>query len=529
VTQFDLLIHGGTVVDGTGAPALQADVAVSRGRIEAIGALAAASARTALDATGKVVAPGFIDAHSHSDLSLLSDPHARSKVHQGVTTEIVGNCGLAVAPLASHDAEPGVREAIYIVDPDPGVAWSWRSVDEYFDRLASAGPAVNVALLAGHLAIRASVMGYADRLATADELQQMQRLLGEALDDGAVGLSTGLMYAPISFAPAAELVALGDVVAQADRVFAMHMRNYGDTLLEAVDEAVEVGRASGCKVQVSHLAVTGRRNWGKLPTALERLDHARAEGVRVRQDCYPYLAGSANLSQLLPGWAHEGGTAAMVERVRSSTERERVRRDWQSQLALDWDEIMVCWVRSGGDESVVGMRVAEIAAQRGQPADEVALDLIASEEGLVNMIAFGRSEDDLRAALAHPSTMIGSDGLAVDPNGPSGSGHPHPRYYGCYPRVFGTYVRQTGLLSMEQAIHKCTGLVADTFGVIDRGVLAVSKAADVVIFDPETIADCATFLEPQRFPAGIQAVVVNGEVVVENGCHTGARPGRVMR
>ena len=525
---YDLIVAGGTLVDGTGAAGVRADLGVRGDRIAAIGDLATRSATRRVDARGRVVCPGFVDAHSHSDLSLLSDGRGLSKVHQGVTTEVVGNCGLGVAPLESPSAIAGVRDAIYIVDPDPGVAWTWTSMAEYFTRVETSGVALNIAALAGHLAMHASVVGYANRQPTVDETRRMQRLLDQALEQGAIGVSTGLMYAPIAYADMLELHALGEVVARYDRVFAMHMRNYADHLLAAVDEALEVGVATGCRVQASHLTVVGQRNWGTTATALAHMDQARAEGVRVRADIYPYLAGSANLSQLLPAWAHEGGTSSMVERLRTPADRERIRREWQTTLVQRWDEVMICWVREGGDASVVGKRVAEIAAERGAEPDATVLDLIAAEHGLINMIAFGRSEDDLQAVLQHPDTLIGSDGLAVDPHGPSGSGHPHPRYYGCYPRLLGRYVRDQATLGLEDAIHRSTGLVADTFGLRDRGVL-VGRAADVVVFDPASVRDAATFLDPQQFPTGIDTVIVNGTLVVAASQHTGARPGRVLR
>jgi len=527
--RYDVTIVGGQVVDGRGSPARRADVGIRGDRIVALGELENASATRRIDAQQRVVSPGFIDAHSHSDLSLLSDGRGLSKIHQGVTTEIIGNCGLGVAPLADRAAIDGVRSAIYLVDPDPTVPWTWQSMAEYLSTVESSGVSINVAALAGHLGIHASVMGYADRLPTEDELQRMCALLDEALDDGAVGLSTGLMYAPISYAQQAELVALGEVVARYDRVFAMHMRNYADHLIEAVDEAIAVGTASGCRVQASHLAAVGERNWGKTLTALAHMDAARADGVRLRADSYPYLAGSANLSQLLPGWAHEGGTAAMVLRLRTPADRERICQEWTTTLVQRWEDVLICWVRTGGDASVVGKRVSEIAAERGTDPELTVLDLIADEDGLINMIAFGRSDLDLDAVLRHPDTLIGSDGLAVDPHGPSGSGHPHPRYYGCYPRLLGHYVRERGILSLESAIHRSTGLVADTFGLRDRGVLQVGSFADVVVFDPATIVDTATFLEPQQFPTGIDTVLVNGTVVVDDGTHTGARPGTVLR
>lgn len=526
---FETIVAGGEVIDGTGAPSVRADIGISGDRIVAIGDLAEATTQRRIDATGRVVCPGFIDAHSHSDLSLLSDGRALSKIHQGVTTEIVGNCGLGVAPLESASAVEDLRDAIYIVDPDPAVSWTWQSMADYFARLESGGVSLNVAALAGHLGIHASVMGYANRTPTPLELQRMTTLLDAALDQGAIGLSTGLMYAPIAYAQPDELVALGEVVGRYDRVFAMHMRNYADALLEAVDELLYVGATSGCRVQASHLCVVGQRNWGKASLALEHMDRARADGVRVRADIYPYLAGSANLSQLLPTWAHEGGTAAMVQRLRTPAERERIRREWQPTLVSRWDEVLICWVRSTGDTSVVGKRVSEIAAERHVEPDAIALDLIAAEDGLVNMIAFGRSEDDLQAVLKHADTLIGSDGLAVDPLGPSGSGHPHPRYYGCYPRLLARYVREEATLRLADAIHRCTGLVAETFGITDRGTVKVGQAADLVIFNPDTVVDEATFLDPQQFPTGIETVIVNGTPVVDSARHTGARPGRVLR
>lgn len=526
---LDLIVSGGTLIDGTGGAPVRADLGIFGQHIAGIGDLASVETARRIDARGRVVCPGFIDAHSHSDLSLLSDGRGLSKIHQGVTTEIVGNCGLGVAPLTSGSEIAGVRDAIYIIDPDPAVGWDWTTMAGYLERVETSGVSLNVAALAGHLAIHASVMGYQNRPPTADEVVRMQTLLDGALQDGAIGLSTGLMYAPISYAGPDELASLGRVVAQYDRVFAMHMRNYADHLLDAVDEAMQVGLSSGCRIEASHLAVVGRRNWGTLAVALQRMDGARSRGVRARADIYPYLAGSANLSQLLPNWAHEGGTRAMVERLRTPTDRERIRAEWQTTLVSQWDEVMVSWVRGDGDTSVVGKYVSDIAAERHAEPDATALDLIASEAGLVNMIAFGRSEDDLLAVLRHPDTLIGSDGLAVDPHGPSGSGHPHPRYYGCYPRLLGRYVREQSVLTLENAIHRSTGLVAETFGLLGRGTLVEGHAADVVIFDPETVIDESTFLDPQRFPTGIDTVLVNGTPVVEHAQHTGARPGRVLR
>jgi N-acyl-D-aspartate/D-glutamate deacylase len=529
VSAFDLLVAGGVLIDGTTAAARRADVGVRGKRIAAIGDLSADQSARRIDARGRVVCPGFIDAHSHSDLTLLSDGRALSKVHQGVTTEIVGNCGLGVAPLASPAAIDGVRQAIFLIDPDPAVAWRWHTMTDYFDQLESSGVALNVAALAGHLGIHASVAGYANEPPTATEVQQMQGLLDSALQQGAIGLSTGLIYAPAAYAGIDELVRLGEVVARYDRVFAMHLRNYADHLLEAVDEAIEVGAESGARMQASHLCVVGRRNWGKIQPALERMAAARANGVRFAADIYPYLAGSANLSQLLPGWAHEGGTAQMVDRLRTPADRARICTEWQTTLVQQWDEVMISWIRDGEDPGLVGKSVAAIAAERRTPPDTTALDLIAAAEGLVSMVAFGRSEDDLQTVLRDAHTLIGSDGLAVNPQGPSGTGLPHPRYYGCYPRLLGRYVREQHTLELADAIHRSTGRVAETFQLQDRGTLVPGAAADLVVFDPDAIADQATFIEPHRFPVGIDAVIVNGTLVIHAGEHTGARPGQVLR
>jgi N-acyl-D-amino-acid deacylase len=356
----------------------------------------------------------------------------------------------------------------------------------------------------------------------------MVGLLEEAFDGGAVGVSTGLMFPPAISADRAELVALGETAARHDRLFAAHMRNYNDHLIEAVEEVLDVARATGCRLQVSHLAVAGKRNWGKVPRALELIDRARADGLDVASDIYPYVAGSANLSQLLPEWAQDGGTPEIVRRLGDEAQRRAILEDWQTSLFFGWDEVEIVLV-DPGMEDLVGLTVEAIGRQRGQDPALTMLDLVRDTENRVLMVAYGRSEDDLRAVLAHDATSIGSDSLAMDPDGPSGIGRPHPRNFGCYPRFLGRYVREGGLTTLENAISMSTSAAADRVGLRDRGRLTEGAAADIVVFDEATILDRATFQEPKQFPMGIDLVLVNGAVVVEGDRqHDDVRPGQVL-
>jgi N-acyl-D-aspartate/D-glutamate deacylase len=518
----DLLISGGLVADGTGAPERTADVAISGGRIEAVGDLAGWAAARVIDAAGSVVCPGFVDVHTHSDLTLLSSPAAHSKVRQGVTTELIGNCGLGVTPVLGEVA--ALRGAAGYLDLDPSVAWDWTDLPGYLDVLAAARPAVNVASLVAHIPLRAGVVGFGDRAAEPAELDRMCGLLGDALDAGAAGISTGLMYAPLIFAREEELTALGRTAASRDRLFAWHIRDYGDHLLDSVREVLRVAEATGCRTQISHLVAVGRRNWGKVARALELVDAARERGADVAADVYPYLAGNAPLSQLLPAWAQAGGEQAMRRRLADTGVRDRIRDEWRD-LPNGWPDITVSRIPAGRP-GVEGRTVADLAAD-GDGTD-VVLDLIGEFGNAVMMVAGGRSEEDLLAVLRHPATVIGSDGQALDPGGPTGAGVPHPRSYGCYPRLFADHVR-TGRIPLAEAVRKCTGAAAARAGLTDRGELVLGKAADVVVFSLDRIGDRATYADPQRYPDGVRAVLVNGRVVVRDGAHLGERPGAVLR
>jgi N-acyl-D-amino-acid deacylase len=524
---FDLVVLGGTVVDGTGARGRRTDVGIAGGRISALGDLVAADTRDRIDAAGRIVAPGFVDVHSHSDLTLLSAPSAPSKIHQGITTEVNGNCGMGGVPLPARQAT-AIRRANATIDPDLGVDWSWSDLAGYRDALEGQGIALNTAPLVGHIPLRIAVAGEAAGPLGDGERAALVRELEACLDAGAVGFSTGLMFPPAMSADRDELIAIGRAVARHDALFAAHFRNYSDQLLEGVDEILDVARQSSCRLQVSHLAVAGRRNWGKVPAALERIDRARAEGIDVAADIYPYIAGSANLSQLLPGWAQDGGAVAITERLGREADRTRILRAWETELFFGWDEIEVASLEPGLEETL-GLTVEAVGGLWGIDPSLAALELIRRSENRVVMVAYGRSEDDLRAVLGHDATSIGSDGLAMDPDGASGAGRPHPRNYGCYPRFLGRYVRDQGVVPIERAIEMCTSRPAARAGLTDRGRLAEGLAADVVVFDPATIVDRATFREPGRYPVGIAHVLVAGVPVVRDGAAVeGARPGRVL-
>ncbi|MFC6015673.1 amidohydrolase family protein [Plantactinospora solaniradicis] len=517
----ELLLHGGLVLDGSGGPGVEADVLVRAGRVAAIGT--GLSAPVVRDVTGRVVCPGFVDIHTHSDLTLLSDPRGLSKVHQGVTTEVVGNCGLGVTALAPGAPVEPIRQAVGYLDLDPAVAWSWPDLAGYLAALAGAGPGVNVATLVGHLALHATVVGFDDRPAAPGEIDTMCGLLGEALDAGAVGLSTGLVYAPLPYVRDVELLALAAVVAGRDRIFTWHVRNYDDDLLDSVGQAVEIARATGARTQISHLAAVGRRNWGRVRRALDLVDAANADGCDVGVDIYPYLHGNAPLSQLLPAHVQEGGPQAWAPRLRDPAVRAEVRAAWADR-PTGWDELTLSWTIRPAPDPVVGQSIADLAAQAGSDGVEVALDLLAELGNGVLMTAGGRSADDLRAVLCHPAAVVASDGLALDPDGVTGAGVPHPRSYGTFPRYLHRYATD-----LPDAVRRCTSAAAARVGLRDRGLLRPGGPADVVVFDPARLTDRATFTAPHQLAAGVELVLVNGVVTIDGEAHTGSRAGQVLR
>ncbi|MBI3636185.1 MAG: D-aminoacylase [Candidatus Rokubacteria bacterium] len=528
---LDLKIEGASVIDGTGTTGGRADVGVRGEAIVAVGDLSREPAGRTVTASGKVLAPGFIDMHSHSDWRLWANRRAESKIRQGVTTEVVGNCGFSPAPVETAHLDALRGFALYI---PKGMDFRWRSVGEYLDAFDADGTALNVVQLVGHGTLRIAAMGFARRAADATEMKTMRRLMAQAMEDGAWGLSTGLIYAPGSYGDTAEIVEVAKSAARYRGFYASHIRGEGATLIDAVTEAISVGREADMPVQVSHIKAAGRPNWGKVPTALALIDAARSEGLDVMADVYPYTASSTTVRTLLPDWALEGGIDAMMQRLGDADVRARVRTELEApvtgQSLLDrigWENVMIAYCARRKDAE--GRRVSEIAAERRMDPLDAALELIIDEQGKAYMILFQLAEEDLRRALAHPAVMIGSDGSSLAPYGDLGQGKPHPRSYGTFPRVLGEYAREQRVLTLAAAVHKMTGLPARRLGLHDRGVIRVGAKADLVVFDPKKVADRATYEDPHRYAAGIEHVVVNGRLVIRDGEHTGSLPGKVLR
>lgn len=533
VGHVDLLIHGGRVVDGTGGPWRNADVVVVGGRILAVvgPGTFAGTASEVLDAGGGVVAPGFIDIHSHSDLAVIVRPEAEEKLRQGVTTEVVGNCGISVSPLtAAHeqDCMEYARPVLGFAD----TSWTWRDVDGYLERVQEVRPAVNVATYVGLGSIRCAVNGFAPEPPSARERAAMVELAREALEQGAVGLSSGLVYAPGSYSTHSEICELVAEAAAVGALYSSHMRDQGDGFLDSVAETLDVGARTGAAVQIAHHKVVGQRNWGTIGRSLEMVHEARSRGVDAGSDVYPYLAGSTTMTALLPDWALAGGLKRMLARLADPRQRARIKQDWaHGRLHWDnrvstigWDNIMVSSVDSDANRDVVGLAVSE-AAQRRCPGSDPAdflLDLLLEEHGRVGNIQIGCDEDDLRQVMCDATTTFGSDGLFS-------GGRPHPRLHGTFPRILGTYVRDARVLSLEEAVRKMTSQPARRLGLADIGLVEPGYAADLVIFDPATVAGPASYDAPTLHPVGIRHVVVSGQVALRDSHPTGIRAGRALR
>jgi len=522
---FDLVLRGGRVLDGTGSPEVPADVAIQDGKIAAVGQLGAAQAREALDVSGLTIAPGFVDVHTHSDaLPFAADP-LPAKILQGVTTEITGNCGSTPFPLEPKSAHL-LREHHAGLFAD--MAWDWTRLSGYLERLEAVGPVSNVAALVGHGALRVAAMGFDRRSPTDDELRTMQRLVAEALEDGAVGLSSGLIYAPGLYSQTPELVALAEVLRGSGRPYASHIRGETATLFDAVDEAIGIGEAAGVPVQVSHLKAAGQANWGRAGELLARLESGRARGVEVTGDVYPYDAGSTRMSALLPPWCHEGGKGALLERLGDSALRARIAGEFETGLpgwenlagAAGWDRVRIASVEE--NQSYLGRSVQEIAHEMGVEPLEAFCSVLQEEHGAPTVVLTMMDEADIRTILPHPLVMIGSDAIIT-------RGRPHPRTWGTYPRVLGHYARDVGLFSQPEAVRKMASFPAEKFGLSGRGLVVEGHAADLVVFDAATVNDRATYEDPEQPPIGMPHVLVNGVVAVRDGVFTGARAGQILR
>ena len=527
---WSLLIKHGTVVDGSGAPAVVADVAVEGERIAAVGPSLAGEAARTIDARGLMVAPGFIDMHSHSDLAYGRCPSAESKVRQGVTTEVVGMCGFSPAPVAPGRAE-AVRE--WTNGLSPGISIDRETFPEYLEHLRRLGPSVNVVQLVGHGALRLAAVGAENRPPTRDGQAAMERLLAEAMDAGAFGFSTGLVYAPSAYGSTDELIGLARSMARRRGLYFSHVRGEAATLEDAVTEAIRIGEEGTVAVQIAHVKASGRENWGKMDRVLRMIDTARARGLDVTGDVYPYPAGSTKMDNLLPGWMQDGGIGKLLERLADPAARRRAIQDclvdgerWRTGSgAMGWDEIMIA---TCSRPELQGMHLAELARRAGKAPAEAMMDLVLEERASVSMTVFSQSEDNVATALAYAHSMIGSDSLSLHAGSGPHSGFPHPRSYGTFPRVLGVYCRDKRLFSWETAVQKMTGMAAAKLDLKNRGLLRPGYAADLALFDPATVADAATFADPHRHPTGIPYVVVNGRIVVDGARFDPLPAGRVL-
>jgi dihydroorotase/N-acyl-D-amino-acid deacylase len=530
---YDLVIRNGRVIDGTGRRSFVADVAVRGDRVVRIGRVAAgARARRTIDARGLVVAPGFIDMLGQSEQNVLIDPRAMSKVMMGVTTEVTGEGG-SIAPM---------NERLIKEDGDFyrrfNLTVDWRTLDEYFRRLGRQGAGVNIATFVGATQVRAYVVGYDNRAPTPDELEKMKALVAEAMEDGALGLSTSLQYVPARFAKTDEIVELAKVASRYGGIYATHQRSEANALDASLAEVFEIARRARIPVEIWHLKAAYRKNWGRMPVVLSKISAARAQGLDVTADVYPYTAASTSLTACLPPWALEGGGEKMLARLGDPATRERIKHDILSD-SNEWENI---FLGSGGAQGVLigsvvnrelessqGKRVSEIAKEQGKDELDALLDFIIADRGQTGAIYFMMNEDDLRAALRAPFVSICTDSGARAADGPLAGSKSHPRGWGSYPRILSRYVRDEHLLTLEEAVRKMTGLSAARVGLRDRGVLREGAFADITVFDPARVRDRATFEEPNQYPEGVEYVLVNGQVEVDGGRRTAARAGRPLR
>jgi len=529
---YDVIIEHGRVIDGTGAPWYSADVGIRAGRIAAIGPLEDAPAKRRIDATGRIVAPGFIDMLGQSELTLLVEPHAPSKIFQGITTEITGE-GESVAPVnETIAAEQAARLRHYQLKRD------WSDFSGYFARLERQGIGINLASYVGATTVREMVVGYQNRAATAGELERMQHLVADAMRQGAVGVSSSLEYAPAPYASTEELIALARTAAEFGGIYATHMRSEQEAIMSALDETIRIGREAHIPVEIWHLKAGGVNNFGLMPEIVGHIERARAAGVDIAADTYAYPAWANELSAFVPPWAHEGGTEKLIERLKDPQIRARLKVQL-AQVSSDWDNewqsipgpeaVQVSTVNNPALESLQGRTLAEIAKSRGTDPMDTLFDILVEDQAQTDVAVFAMSEPDIALAAVQPWVSFCNDSSGTSPVGPLAKEFPHPRAYGTFPRVLRKYVREERRMRLEEAIRKFTSLPASRLRLADRGVIKAGMWADVVVFDPQTLTDRATFPAPNQLSVGMEWVLVNGVPVIAQGAATSALPGRVLR
>jgi N-acyl-D-amino-acid deacylase len=527
---FDLVITNGHIIDGTGSPWYSGDLGIRDGKVAAIGNLAAARRKRTIDAAGKVVAPGFIDMLGQSELTILVDPRLPSKIYQGITTEITGE-GDSAAPLNDAIIQANPEYAHYHITPD------WRTFRQYFARIEKEGMGINLASYVGATQVRRMVLGESDVQPSPEQLEQMKALVRDAMQDGTVGVSTALEYAPAPYAKTDELIALAAEGGKFGGIYSTHMRNESDSVLDAIDEALRIGREAQVPVEIWHIKVAGKNNWGRMPEVVAKINAARAAGADVTADTYAYTAWFNDFSAFIPPWAHDGGAAKLVERLKDPATRERIRKDMLTP-SKDWDNewqeipgsdaIMIGVVQNQKLLPLEGKRLSEIAKLWNKDPMDALFDFLIDDPN-AGVAVFGMSQPDVTLALQQPWVAIDNDSSGTSPEGILGQEHPHPRAYGTFPRILRKYVREEKALSLEDAIRKFSALPAQRLRLTDRGVLKAGMWADIIIFDPATVRDLATFDNPNQLSQGMEYVLVNGVPVIDESKMTGALPGKVLR
>ena len=516
---FDVLIRNGLVIDGSGNEGFVADIGLRGDRIARIGDLSDSTAGRVIDARGLVVAPGFIDIHNHSDFTLLAEPGCESMIRQGVTTMVLGEGGSA-GPVKAGERE-------------------WTTLGGYFDHVERRGVAANICSYVGLTQVWRYVKGDALEPANDAQVAAMAELVAEAMREGAMGFSNSLLMPPSSLVTTEQLVTLAKVAKEHGGIYSTHIRDEGRGVFDAVAEAIRVGSEARIRVDIIHLKIADQALWGRMDEVVGMIDSARRSGLDIRANVYPYTAGQNNLRAIIPPWAHDGGNDSLLERLRSPDARARMRRDildrnqdWYNHylaVGSDWSRMLLVQLRSAANTPFVGRSMKDLIEARGDDPFEVLFDVLVEEEGSVRTVYFHHREDDMLHAMRQPYVSVGSDGAAISPDGPSGDTHPHPRWYGTFPRVLGRYVREQGVLTLPDALRKMTSMNAEKLGILDRGLVREGLLADLVVFDPDTVADRATFSNPHQYPAGILHVFVNGGEVLADGTHTARLPGRVIR
>lgn len=526
---LDLVLKNGKIVDGTGNPWYRGDVGVKDGIIVSVGSIDQ-EAHKVIDVGHQIISPGFIDGHCHSDLMILDHPNSDIKLQQGVTTEVVGNCGLAPAPLVPSKADL-LKTYIQPVVGNTSWEWPWETVGQYMDHVAKSSISEHIATYVAHGALRIAVMGFENRPATSAEIARMKELLEEGLRAGAIGLSIGLLYAPGSYTSREELAELCSVLPKYNGLLSTHIRGEGNNLLPSVAEVIWIAEKTGISLHISHLKAAGKINWGKVMDALELVEAARSRGMDVTVDVYPYNAGSTTLTTVLPPWVLEGGIEATLEAFRNPGLRARIKEElgheqteWDNLVcSTGWNSIIVSSVNSDKNKHLEGKHIQEIAEMRSQHPVDCMMDLLLEEDGQIAIVYFHMSDDDVKQVISYEKSLIASDSLNCE------IGKPHPRTYGTFPRVFAKFVRDDKILSLEQAVRKLTSFPVQRFKLGKRGLLVPGYAADITVFDMETIQDTASFADPRQFPTGISHVVVGGQLTLSHGVHTHKREGSLIR